>query len=169
MARVRSVPGSDVDRGEDVPVHGKGDTLPGGNGGPDPGEQIECKVATGETDYALVEEARAYWRDYLVHGVLMPNGERATITEADLHHVIDDARILGKPFRIHRVRAGVHEIRTANHGRRMGLSTWEENGEMRHGYVTLEPNGRVRTMDLRRERGRRQMGRRGDLLWQRDQ
>ena len=150
-------------------MHGKHSTPPQAGEAHDPVAHIERKIATGEASRALVEEARAYWRDYLMNGVLMPNGERVEVAYRDLHHLLDDDRILRKPFRIERMLAGVFEIRTANYGRRLGLSTWEENGETRYGYAILDANGRVRTMHILRERGRRQMARRGDLLWQRDE
>lgn len=150
-------------------MHGKQPTPPGAGDGHDPVDYIERKIATGETSRALVEEARAYWRNFLADGVLMPNGERATVSEADLHHLIDDARILRKPFRIERVLTGVFQIRIANYGRRLALSIWEENEGTRYGYAILESSGGVRTMHLLRERGRRQMARRGVLLWQRDE
>lgn len=99
----------------------------------------------------------------------MPNGERATISYRDLHHVLRDDRILRKPFRIQRVFAGLFEVRGAQKGRQMGLSQSEEDGEAKYGYVILDADHKVRTMHIVDERGLRKKARQGELLWQRDE
>ncbi len=128
---------------------------------------IERRIIAGLIDHDLVEAARAYWRQHLRDAVLMSNGERASVSYRDLHHVLRDNRILRKPYRIERVLAGVFEIRTADVGRWMGLSRWEEE-EPRCGYVILEPNFQVWTMHIIDERALRKKARRGELLWRRD-
>lgn len=130
---------------------------------------IEQKVAAGEISQVLVERARQLWRKRLQGGVTMPNGERALISDQDLHHLLLDGRILRKPERIERLLTGIVVMRTAHSGRRIGLSEWAEEDKTLHGYVIVEDNGHIRTMHLTNIRTLQKQMQQGDLLWVRNQ
>jgi hypothetical protein len=133
-----------------------------------PRQIIEQKIAAGIVDGSLVELGREYWQTTLANGVPMPNGERAIVTDSDLHHLLNDPRILRVPERIRSILVGVFEIRTAQYGRRRGLSWWDEHGVAQYGYVILEGDGRVRTMHLTTQRKLEKMANQGERLWVRD-
>lgn len=133
----------------------------------DPIVIIERKIASGEVDRDQVARARALWGRELRDGVVMPNGERVTITERSLYHVLSDERLRRRPERIAQLLAGVFELRTANFGRRRGLSEWYENEALRYGFAILDSDGHLRTMHLIDARTMRKKSRQGERLWRR--
>lgn len=97
----------------------------------------------------------------------MPNGERAIISERDLHHILLEMRIVRKPERIVRLLSNVVELRTAHSGRMMGLSEWVEEGAPVLGFVILDDDSHVRSMHLHDAKGLRKKSRQGERLWNR--
>src|SRR2546430_2634675 len=90
-------------------------------------ERIARLVTEGWMPQAAVAAAEQLWRQRLVPGVRMPNGEVAVIELSDLYHLLVDPRIWRQPERIERLLSGVFEIRDADLGRRRALSYWEED------------------------------------------
>lgn len=133
----------------------------------DPIRLIEAKIASGEIEEDQVARARTLWERDLRDGVVMPTGERVTITERSLYHVLSDERVRRRPERIAQLLAGVFELRTANFGRRRGLSEWFEDEAVRFGFAILDSDGHLRTMHLIDARSMRKKSRQGERLWRR--
>lgn len=136
----------------------------------DPLRQVEELIARGQLSREAVERARMIWRLHLQHGVAMPNGERVSISEQDLHHVLLHERILRKPERIERLIRSVFELRSVGtEGRRVGLSTWTEEDRAIFSYVILDPDNHLRTAIIADARKLRKLARQGSLLWRRSE
>lgn len=133
----------------------------------DPIEIIEQKVAAGEIDGREVERARAYWRRYLQESLMLPSGERVTISERSFHHFIDDNRIRRNPDRMVRLLGGIFEIQTAELQRRRALSRWMEGAKELVGYAILTAESEVWTLHVSREQEIRRWQRRGIAIWKR--
>jgi hypothetical protein len=114
---------------------------------------------------AAVTAAEELWRQRLVPGVRMPNGELALIELSDLYHLLVDPRIWRRPERIERLLLGIFEIRAADLGRRQALSSWEEDERVLSGYAILLHDGRVWAAHVIDERRRQRMRRKGQVLW----
>ena len=130
-----------------------------------PAERIRRLVAEGRMTLSSVRQAEAFWRERLQEGVAMPDGERATVALDDLYHLIVDTRIGRKPWRIERVLSGIFEIHTAEYGRRIGFSRWQEDSKELLAYVILQSDNRVRTIHIVNARRMRREMRKGTLIW----
>ena len=76
----------------------------GRGGSDDPIVLIEANIASGEIDSEQVTRALALWERELRDGIVMPSGERVSISEDRLHHVLlREPRIRRKPERIARL------------------------------------------------------------------
>jgi hypothetical protein len=130
-------------------------------------ERIERLIAKGRMNEDAVQHTLQLWHQRWREGIQMPNGERALVTLDDLYRLLVDPRIWRHPQRIEHVLTGIFELRTALHGRRKGLSRWEEGPQTLVGYVILDMDNRVRTMHVLDERTLRREMRKGELLWRR--
>jgi hypothetical protein len=111
----------------------------------------------------MVALAEELWRRRWQEGILMPNGDRVHITEADLYHLIVDGRIARKSERIELVLRDVYEIHEAREGRRRILSRWQEDGVDRYAFGILDGD-RLWTVHLIEARDLRKY-RNENVLW----
>ena len=136
----------------------------------EPIQQVEELIRRDQLIREAVERARRIWRLHLLHGIMMPNGERVLVSEQDLHHVLLHERILRKPERIERLIRSVFELRsTGTERRRVGLSTWTEEDRAIFGYVILDPDNHLRTAIIADARKLRKLARQGSQLWRRSE
>jgi hypothetical protein len=139
--------------------------FPIGGGRESSAERIARLVAEGRMPRAAVERAEEFWRQRLVSGVRMPNGETARIELSDLHHLLVDSRIWRRPERIEHLLLGIFEIRQADLGRRRAVSQWEEGEKPIQGYAILLHDGRVWAAHVVDERRLARLRRKERLLW----
>lgn len=136
-------------------------------GAVDPVEEIEQRIAAGKITQASLDQARSFWQERLQAGISLPNGETAILTWRDLHHVLKDGPLRADPTRIEHLLMNINEIWTADAGRRIAFSTWQEGDQQLRGYSILSPDGLIITMHITRSRSISQLQRRGTLLWKR--
>lgn len=113
-----------------------------------------------------VERAKHWWHERLQGGIVMPNGERVDMTLDNLYHALVDDRLCRHPERIEAALLGVFKIRTAEIGRRIALSHWDENGGRLIAVVIIDADSTLRGVHVINERRLRRYQRRyGDVLW----
>lgn len=131
----------------------------------DPIEDIEQRVREGLVPPEEVESARSYWQEHLSEGLRLPNGQRLVVTYRDMHHLMLDGRIRRKPERMMRIVAGIFEIQTADAGRRIAFSSWNESGQEMVGYLVIDGDDTTRTAHLTDARKLQKLRRKGTILW----
>ncbi|MBI4319413.1 MAG: hypothetical protein HY675_13070 [Chloroflexi bacterium] len=131
-----------------------------------PKDRITRLVSERRITREAVEQAEAFWRDRLRHGVRMPKREMVHVTLDDLYHVIVDPRIWRHPYRIEVAIANIFEIRVARQERRLALSRWREDDQQRLAAVILGSDNTLKAIHLIDEvRLRRYTKQEGDVLW----
>jgi hypothetical protein len=128
--------------------------------------RIDRLVAEGKISKSAVDNATEIWETTLKTGIIAPNKELIRIELSDLYHLIVDERILRHPERLKSMIRGIYEIRTADKGRRLALSSWEEGRKTLAGYTILEKEGRVRTAHIVDIKKISKLKKQGELIWQ---